>query len=325
MKTIHPISLAALCLALSACGGSGGGGGVASTPAPIPAAAPSPAPSPSPTPPPVTITSSTFALTPLTDRAGLVAGTYQPIAISYDRVKGSAATGIFGAQTVRILDPSATRLTVNPATKSYTLEMNLAGFPGQKMLDLTKTDNDNGDIVDSKFGNHVVQTDIYSDGTRKVSEYDEDALDVVGPFVDVSSTAATRDFYGIHAMLRYVSLGYWLQDDIERTGLGLHGQRIFRTAKCCFRFRTENCGGRAASIGHRDLSGQDLPRRGVTTRWATPRTTGWISSSPPNSPAGKSQPSSARRRFPAMNSKAGNPEACLPAEPEPSACRAITA
>jgi hypothetical protein len=216
MTQIQPVSFAAVCLVLSACGGSEGGGGVASTPASIPETAP--APSTSPTPPPVTLTSSTVVLTPLTNRAGLVAGTYQPIAIAYDRAKGSEAIDKLGAQTTRFIDSAAITLNADPSALRYTLEISLSGVPGQKVFDLSKTTDDNGEIVASNFGNHVVRTDTYSDGTRKVLEYDADGLMVYEPFKDVSPSAATRDSYGVNLGLRYVSFGSWYQEDIEHIG-----------------------------------------------------------------------------------------------------------
>jgi hypothetical protein len=259
MKKILPISIVALCFVLQACGGGGGGGSVASTPAPIPAPAPTPAPSPSPTPPPVTLTSTSVSLTPLTNRAGLVAGTYQPIAIAYERAKGSAAAGTYGAQTVRILDSSATKLTANPAAKSYTLEINLSGFPGHKVLDLSKTNDDDGKIVDSNFGNHVVQTDTYSDGTRKVAEYDADVLDIAEPFNDLSATAATIDYYGVDVGLRYVSLGYWSQDDLERIGPGYKGSTYFAQRKVAFAFGRRTAAGELPASGTATYQGKIDP------------------------------------------------------------------
>ncbi len=128
MKSIQPVSLAVLCLALSACGGSEGGGSVASAPAPIPTAAPAPTTAP-------LVTSVKTVRTPLTGYAGLTSGTYKPIAIAFDSIIATSTS------SGGILQDGDMRLTIDGANRTYTVAFAKPGFPASQTFDFSRDDD----------------------------------------------------------------------------------------------------------------------------------------------------------------------------------------
>ena len=261
MKAIYPISLAALCLALSDCGGGGGSGSLASTPPPIPAPAPAPSPSPTPTqPPPVTLVSADVVSTPLTGRAGLIAGTSNTIALAYERGAGSKADASFGPETVKFLGPSALRLTIEPVGKTYTLEFGLPGYPAKEVYDLSREPTGFLGLPgtgQSNFGNRVATTERYSDGTTKTTTEEVASITQGQQPVDNGKGQFEVSRLEMNLGLRYVTYGLWTHDFREKTG-----PSSFTLYNSDAKYETYFVSGR------RTLSGE-IPKAGKATYNAT--------------------------------------------------------
>jgi len=183
--------LVPLCLALpvAACGGGGGANGVASTPPPPP-------PPSSPT-----VTSTDVVKTPLSsaDHYGLTGGDFPTLAVFTETAKSPDGVEI-GAQTAAIAASGDVRVSFAPASGTYTLEFNRAGYPASEVFDLGNQD--------PEFGNHIVKTDHYSDGTSTTSEYDATTTHIFESSIPSPGAAEFRQF-DYSADLQYVSLGVW--------------------------------------------------------------------------------------------------------------------
>jgi hypothetical protein len=176
--------------ALAGCGGGTGVNGVSSVPGPVSAVAGAVEPS-QPTERLASVAIEKLA--PL-DRAGLISGTYDVLAVTYDDRNGSKSS-IFP-------EAGAVRLAIDSATKTYSLSMNAAGFPSEASFDLSKDVVRDGTFP-SAFGYHAIATSTFSDGRKTVSEKDFDS-NGSSPF------APTRFFIDAHT--RYLSLGAWTRD-----------------------------------------------------------------------------------------------------------------
>jgi hypothetical protein len=177
------VQLALLTLPLSACAG-GGMNSAGSVAGPI---------SQPPPEAPRLVSVAIQKIAPL-DRAGLTTGTYDTISITYDDRNGSKSSVI--------PKPDDVRLTIDSATKAYSLSMNVAGFPKQASFDLSKDILQDG-IFETAFGYHAIVTSTFSDGSKTVFEND---------FLINGSSPFESPHFFIDARYKYLSFGGWSRD-----------------------------------------------------------------------------------------------------------------
>lgn len=175
---------------LAACGGSDGGvNSVASTPPP-----PIPGTMPTSTSTVPQLTSvSIEKVAPLSERAGLTAGTFDTKAITTS-VSGNG----------QILPAGAVTLGIDPDKPAYTLTIAAPGFPVSQSFDFSTAGADAG------FGYHIIRTEHYSDGSTHVSEEDKTSGLCCSPYqVQLSGGQFEGKSFSLNITPRYVSFGQW--------------------------------------------------------------------------------------------------------------------
>lgn len=226
----HAPPLIFVILLASACGGGGGGGSLASAPSPV-AVAPAPAPSFGQGP---ALVSTQVTRTPLTGYTALTLGSYPTIAIGFHRAEGSRSDNTFGLETIQLLDSSAVRMAVEP-NRTYSLEFAVANLPPRQTFDLghERVGSVQGLTYLEDFGQHVVNSFRFSDGSTKTIETDglfgsgSIAIRETSPGVAEGSTfqlyLGDNDVVG--QQLRYVSLGSWARNFYETANGGFSNFR----------------------------------------------------------------------------------------------------
>lgn len=179
-------SLTVLSMSLAACGGSETGGtSIASTPP----TSPSPMPAPSPT---VTST-SVEKVASLSPRAGLTNGTFDTKAVSAS-IQGPG----------QLLPAGAVKLGIDADKRTYTLAINVAGFPAQQSFDFSLPANDTG------FGFRIIRTEHYSDGNTRAIQEDKDNAVCCSPYqTPLPNGQFEEKSFSLNIAPRYVSFGQW--------------------------------------------------------------------------------------------------------------------
>jgi hypothetical protein len=177
-------ALLAMTVMLASCGD---GGSLASAPAPLAAS-------------PLTVVSRTTEIgAELPPTPATTAGTYDTIGVRYQ-------TDAAGNQiTAARLDPGQLKLTVEPASKTYTIEFDPNLFPG-----ISAPGNTLSYTIDDSGYNHVVtQTTKMSDGRTNVST--EPRLSgQASRQITINGADKPSDFFAVTATeKRYVALGAW--------------------------------------------------------------------------------------------------------------------
>jgi len=199
-----------LALALAACGGGGGVNSAASVAGPLDSptstsSGPTPSPTPAPSATGVTSTETVIG-TPLPPSPALTVGTYDTIAVantvSWDEQDNSRQT------TENQVAPGDLRITVDPATNTYTLAFNPNAYAG-----LTPPSGALAYAISDEGYGHYIQTNTYIDG---VLDHSVSGADDTGTAYRDSSTGDLKNSQFTSLVgLSHVSLGSWNWDSYD--------------------------------------------------------------------------------------------------------------
>jgi len=147
----------------------------------------------------VFVTSRTIErLAPLSARAGLTSGTYALKAVVFEQANGVSSS--------RILETGTATLEIDAATKTYTLTVDVAGYPDGERFDLQYPSGADA----TGFGYRVRMTEQYSDGSAQVSVYDFDRGQCCSPhWIETADGGVVETVYSLDVHPQYVSLGSW--------------------------------------------------------------------------------------------------------------------
>jgi len=232
------MALLASTLALAACGG--GGSEIASAPPPVAAA----------TSGPVGLTSATVVFrTPLPSTVATTAGTYDTLAWISDQAFDQ--TGHPGTKISGIASPSPIRLTIDPATPSFTIRGQFPEGEIQRTYSPQRTISGSplnctcGGTVPDFYDNFGYRVEIglkFSDGSsgaqsRDIAQIVIDHSTSGNPSTArlyTSESAFEKSAFGTGIGLRYVSYGEWgfsqfVEDTSTRQTRGLSAQLVYGT------------------------------------------------------------------------------------------------
>ena len=190
MKPIFRLLLAGVCSMLQACGG-GGGGGIASAPAPATTPPPGSAPPANPVVARTTTIGAELPPTPATR-----AGTYDAIGV----INKQAAAG--NQQVVSNLRPGDLAITVEPATKTYTLV-----FADGVAPNLSQPARLSHTIAEPTYGHEYTVTTRFANGTVDTEVREGETATDTRP-VSTGSSETTSRFWSSTGK-QYVSYGFW--------------------------------------------------------------------------------------------------------------------